>query len=83
MSASMVATVLLSVPVDLPSLQEEVEQKLCLERIPTQKNPGVLNQAIVVPICGPTTSNPSNHRATEVRSNLATLHEWNAIWRFE
>jgi len=79
----MVATVLLSVPVDLPNLQEEEEQKLCLERIPTQKSPGVLNQAIVVPVYGSTASNPSNHRATEVGSNLATLHEWNTIWRFE
>jgi len=30
MSASVVALILLSVPVVLPTLQEEVEQKLCL-----------------------------------------------------
>jgi len=71
------------VPVDLPNLQVEVEQKLCLERIPTQKSPGMLNQVIVVPIYDSATSNPSSHRAIEVGSNLAALHEWNAIWRFE
>jgi len=71
------------VPVDLPNLQVEVEQKLCLERIPTQKIPGVLNPSIVVPIYDSTTSNPSNHRAIEVGSNLAALLAWNAIWRFE
>jgi len=65
------------VPVDLPNLQVEVEQKL--ERIPKQKISGVLNQAIVVPVYDSTTSNPSDHRTIEVGSNLATLHEWNAI----
>jgi hypothetical protein len=39
---------LLSVPVVLPNLQEEVGHILCLYRIPTQKSPGVLNQVIMV-----------------------------------
>ena len=40
--------ILLSVPAILPNIQKEANQKLCLERIPTQKRPGVLNQAMVV-----------------------------------
>jgi len=46
--------------------------KLCINRIPTQKSPAVLNQEIVVASYRSTTSNPSNHRAIEVGSNLAT-----------
>jgi len=39
---------LLSVPVVLPDLQEEVEQALCLLRTSTQTRPGALNKVIVV-----------------------------------
>jgi hypothetical protein len=37
-----------SMPIILSDLQKEVEQKLCLQLIPTQKSPGVLNQVTMV-----------------------------------
>ena len=39
---------LLSVSVNLPNLQEQAEQKLYLNHIPTQKSLGMLNQDVVV-----------------------------------
>ena len=39
---------LLPLHIFLPNSQKEVEQKRCLQRIPTQKNPGVLNRVTVV-----------------------------------
>ena len=74
---------LLSVPVVLPDLQEEVEQKLCFLHLPTQKIPGMLNQTVVVAKPSSTTPNPSNHRAIKVGINRAAFNECSAIWRFQ
>jgi hypothetical protein len=71
MAAIMVATASIMVPIILPNLQEEMEQKFVFNVSSHRKVQGCLIRRSWWPSYRFTTSNPSNHHAIEVGSNLA------------
>jgi hypothetical protein len=68
---------LLSVPAVHPNTQEEANQKFCLEPIPIQKRPKVLNQAIVVAKL----SFPPRQIQATTNNTVRAPHRYMAPWR--